>query len=71
MRTYIRIYDKRTGDLEDIDFPNADEAFDAYWTLTEQMDNNPDIKFELITDSNEKEWRMRLKEEVRGAGRVA
>jgi len=51
MRTYIRIYDKRTGDLEDIDFPNADEAFDAYWTLTEQMDNNPDIKFELIIDN--------------------
>jgi len=51
MRTYIRIYDKRTGHWEDIDFPNTAEAFDAYWTLTEQMDDNPDIKFELITDN--------------------
>jgi hypothetical protein len=53
MKTYIRIYNRKTGHIEDIDFPNIDEAFDAYWKLTDEMHDN-DIDFELIT-SNEDE----------------
>jgi hypothetical protein len=50
MKTYIRIYNKQTGHIEDIDFPNIDEAFDAYWKLTDEM-HDPDIEFELITSN--------------------
>jgi hypothetical protein len=50
MKTFIRIYNRKTGDREDIDFPDVDEAFDAYWKLTDET-HDPDIDFELITSN--------------------
>jgi hypothetical protein len=50
MKTYIRIYNKRTGHIENIDFPNADAAFEKYWQLTDET-QDPDIEFELITSA--------------------
>jgi hypothetical protein len=48
MRTFIRIYNKRTGHIEDIDYPDVDAAFDAYWKLTDEP-QDPDIEYELIS----------------------
>jgi hypothetical protein len=49
MRAYIRIRNKQTGCIEDIDFPNIDEAFDAYWKLTDAP-QDPYVEFELISE---------------------
>jgi hypothetical protein len=47
MKTYIQLYNPKTGDLERIYFPDTETAFKRYWELT---DNPPeDIEFELIT----------------------
>ncbi len=46
-RTFIRIYDKNTGKIEDRDFKTTDDAFEAYWKLSEE--SPPNIEVELIT----------------------
>lgn len=33
-KTFIRTYDKKTGDIEDREFKNTDDAFEAYWKLS-------------------------------------
>jgi len=49
MKTFVRVYDKDTGKIEDRSFKTTEDAFAAYWELSEK--SPPSISIELISDN--------------------